>query len=156
MQETWVRSLDGKDPLEKGMATHSSILAWRTPWTENPYGLQSTGSQRAGHDRATKHSAHRLVFAFSFFWAIQNLGKVCRTEYVLSGLNCLSLSGYSSGMDCMRRKPSHRWHVLTAQLCPGGLPALEDPCSEIIGGSRRRNRTKVLSSESKLFFMIYV
>ena len=38
MQETWVRSLDGEDPLEKGMATHSSILAWRTPWTEEPGG----------------------------------------------------------------------------------------------------------------------
>ena len=38
------------DPLEKGMATHFSILAWRIPWTEEPYGLQSTGSQRAGHD----------------------------------------------------------------------------------------------------------
>ena len=40
MQETWVRSLAWKDPLEKGMATHSSILAWRIPWTEEPGGLQ--------------------------------------------------------------------------------------------------------------------
>ena len=50
MQETWVRSLGGEDPLEEGVATHSSILAWRTPWTEEPGGLQSTGSQRFGHD----------------------------------------------------------------------------------------------------------
>ena len=50
MQETWVQSLGQKDPLEKGMATHSSILAWRIPWTEEPGGLQSTGSQRVGHD----------------------------------------------------------------------------------------------------------
>ena len=50
MQETWVLSLGWEDPLEKGMATHSSILAWRIPWTEVPGGLQSTGSQRAGHD----------------------------------------------------------------------------------------------------------
>ena len=49
-QETWVRSLGQEDPLEKGMGTHSSILAWRTPWTEEPDGLQSTGSQRLGHD----------------------------------------------------------------------------------------------------------
>ena len=41
MQEIWVRSLDQEDPLEKGMATHSSILAWRIPWTEEPGGLQS-------------------------------------------------------------------------------------------------------------------
>ena len=50
MQETWVRSLGREDPLEKGMATHSSILAWRIPWTENPGGLQLLGLQRVGHD----------------------------------------------------------------------------------------------------------
>ena len=50
MQETWVRSLGRKDPLEKEMATHSTILAWRIPWTEESGGLQSTGSQRVGHD----------------------------------------------------------------------------------------------------------
>ena len=45
MQETWVRSLGQEDPLEKGMATHSSILVWRIPWTEEPGRLQSMGSQ---------------------------------------------------------------------------------------------------------------
>ena len=50
MQETWVRSLGWEDPLEKEMATHSSILAWEIPWTEEPGGLQSMGSQRVGHD----------------------------------------------------------------------------------------------------------
>ena len=49
MRETWVRSLGWEDPLEKEMAIHSSILAWRIPWTEEPGGLQSTGSQRVGH-----------------------------------------------------------------------------------------------------------
>ena len=53
VQETWVQSLGQEDPLEKGMATQSSILAWRIPWTEEPGGLQSTGSQRVGHDWAT-------------------------------------------------------------------------------------------------------
>ena len=46
MKETWVQSLDWEDPLEKGMATHSSILAWRIPWTEEPGRQQSMGSQR--------------------------------------------------------------------------------------------------------------
>ena len=46
MQETWVRSLGWEDPLEKGMAAHPSILAWRIPWAEDPGGLQSLGSQR--------------------------------------------------------------------------------------------------------------
>ena len=50
MWETWVRSLGREDPLEKEMATHSSILAWRILWTEEPGGLQSTGSQRVGHN----------------------------------------------------------------------------------------------------------
>ena len=49
-QETWVRSLGQEDPLEKDMATHSRILAWRIPWTEAPGGLRSTGSQRVGQD----------------------------------------------------------------------------------------------------------
>ena len=48
--ETWVQSLGQEDPLEKEMATHSSILAWRIPWKEEPGVLQSTGLQRVGHD----------------------------------------------------------------------------------------------------------
>ena len=49
MQETQVRSLPREDPLEKGMATHSSILAWKNPWIEEPGGLQYMGSQRVRH-----------------------------------------------------------------------------------------------------------
>ena len=60
MQKTGVWSLQ-EDPLEKGMATHSSIFAWRIPWTEEPGGLRSVGSQRVGHDWATN------TFAFLFF-----------------------------------------------------------------------------------------
>ena len=50
MQETWVQSLGWEDPLEEGLAIHSSILAWRITWTEEPDGLQSMGSQGVGHD----------------------------------------------------------------------------------------------------------
>ena len=50
MKETWVRFLGQEVPLEKGMATHSSILAWKIPWPEEPGGLQSMGSQRVGHN----------------------------------------------------------------------------------------------------------
>ena len=49
-QEMWVLSLAWKDPLEEEMATHSSILAWKIPWTEEPGGLQSMGSRIVGHD----------------------------------------------------------------------------------------------------------
>ena len=50
MEETRVQSLGREDPLEEGMATHASVLAWRIPWTEEPDGLQSMGSQRVGHN----------------------------------------------------------------------------------------------------------
>ena len=61
MQETRVQSQGQEEPLEKEMATHSSILAWRIPWTEEPGRLKSTGSQRLGHDRVTSLSL------FTFF-----------------------------------------------------------------------------------------
>ena len=54
MHETQVQSLCWEDPLEKGIATYSNILAWRTPWTEEPGELQSMGSQRVGYDLVTK------------------------------------------------------------------------------------------------------
>ena len=60
MQETQVQSLGEEDPLEKGMAIHSSILAWTIPWTEEPGGLQFLGSQRVGHDEASN------TFTFTF------------------------------------------------------------------------------------------
>ena len=59
MQETWVESLGWGDPLEKAMTTYSSVLAWRIPWTEEPGRLQSMGSQRVGHDLATKEQRRR-------------------------------------------------------------------------------------------------
>ena len=67
MQETWVRSLGWKDPLEKEIATHSSILAWRISWMEEPGRLQSTGSQRVGHDWATS-----LYLNFRFLFELLN------------------------------------------------------------------------------------
>ena len=74
MQETWVQFPGWEDPLEKEMATHSSILAWRIPWTEEPGGLQSMGSQRVGHDWV-RLNPHILVKQdiqdppfFFFFW----------------------------------------------------------------------------------------
>ena len=61
MWETWVRSLGQEDPLEKEMATHSSILAWRISWMEEPGGLQSAGLQKVGHDLATSLLLGRKV-----------------------------------------------------------------------------------------------
>ena len=70
VQETQVHSEGAEDPLEKGIATHSNILAWRIPWTEEPGGLQSMGSQRVRHDCATNtftvFSASTQLSAFIF------------------------------------------------------------------------------------------
>ena len=60
IQETRVQFLAGEDPLEKGMATHPSILAWEIPWTEEPGGLQSMELQRVRHYGATKHARSLL------------------------------------------------------------------------------------------------
>ena len=65
MQKMQIRSFDQEDPLEKEMATHSSVLAWEIPRTEEPGGLQSTGSPRVGHDLVTEH-ARRTNFWTSF------------------------------------------------------------------------------------------
>ena len=62
MQKTWVCSLGQEYPLEKGMAPHSSILAWRIPWTEGPGGLQSIGLQKVGHNWVT--------YTFTFFFNV--------------------------------------------------------------------------------------
>ena len=61
MRETWVRSLGHEDPLEKKMAPHSSTIAWKIPWTEEPGRLQSMGSQRVGHDWATPLSYNKYM-----------------------------------------------------------------------------------------------
>ena len=61
IHETWVRSLGQEDRLEEGMATHSSTLAWRTPWTEEPSRLQSVRSQRVGQNWATKHRMSQFL-----------------------------------------------------------------------------------------------
>ena len=76
MQETRIQSLGRKDPLEKGMATHSSTPAWRIPRTEEPGGLQSVGWQRVGHDWATNTTRVHdmlLLVAFSFWLSITTI-----------------------------------------------------------------------------------
>ena len=68
LRETWVRSLGREDPLEKEMATHSSTLAWKIPWREEPGRLQSMGSLRVGHNWVTSlHQATRKGLAGGFF-----------------------------------------------------------------------------------------
>ena len=75
VQETWLQSLDWKDPLEKGMAIHSSILAWRIPWIEKLGGLQFTGSQWVRQDWATNTNYVSCILAWNatfFFLFVYN------------------------------------------------------------------------------------
>ena len=69
VQETWVQSLGQEDPLEKGMANHPSVLAWEIPWTEEPSGLQSMGSQTVGHDWPTNTFTFQVLSTLiTFRW----------------------------------------------------------------------------------------
>ena len=78
MQETWVRFLGQEDPPEKEMATHSCILAWRIPWTEEPGGQQSMGSQRVGPNWATKQQQQRVPFLlFLLVLVVQSCLTLC-------------------------------------------------------------------------------
>ena len=94
MQETWVRSLGQEDPLEKEMATHSSILAWRIPRTEEPGGLQSTGSQRVRHDRATFTFSLHFVWNISLYCLVSLWLRVLGSTASLMG-PCRTLQGLS-------------------------------------------------------------
>ena len=75
VQETWVQSLGWEDPLEKEMATHFSILAWKISWTEEPGGLQSKGSQRVRHNWVTNTYSCTSCIAGGFFFIAEPLGK---------------------------------------------------------------------------------
>ena len=85
MQEIQVPSLDQKDPLEKGMTFHSSILAWRIPWTEEPGGLQSMGSQRVRHDWLMHTTAKKNTICLYWAFHIQHFA----LSAMLSTLNTL-------------------------------------------------------------------
>ena len=92
MRENWVWSLSWEDPLEKEMTTHSSILAWRIPWTEEPGRPQSLGSQRVRHDWATSLS---LLFYLAYFQSSIHAAACIRISFLLR-LNNISLYVYTT------------------------------------------------------------
>ena len=90
MQEMWVRSLGQEDPLQKETATHSSVLAWEVPWTEEPGGLQSVGSQRVGHSLAAEPRFHLwLCWVFAAVCGL-SLVAASRGPLVLVVRGCLT------------------------------------------------------------------
>ena len=98
-QETWVQSLGGKDPLEKEMATHSSILAQRIPWTEEPGRVSSVGSQRVRHDCATNHNLSPQTLFHSFPFRLPGFFLHCREAkgLVVKGVFGLRLAWMQTG-----------------------------------------------------------
>ena len=110
MQETRVRSLGSEDPLEEEMATHSSILTWRIPWTEDPDRLQSMGSQRVGHNWATSLSFFLWVY-LTMVIVIIALSLCCNQE----GIFLWFSPGESSGIP---RGKSHKTLVLSKDWGP--------------------------------------
>ena len=125
VQESQVQSLGGEDPLEKGMTTHLSILAWRIPWTEEPGGLQSMGSQRVGHNWVTNtftlapcqtHFQHLVLLIFPVSWGRRVLYYHYYYPHFLSEQTEASTS---------RETMSLRWHLEPlsfSPLHPGTLP----------------------------------
>ena len=102
MQETQVRSLGWEDPLEKEMASHSNILAWRIPWTDEPGRLQSRGLQRVRHNLANKPPPPRIYSPyFSLFWG-------CVSRHTLCLLLSFSLLAASSTILLSLRSKSKR------------------------------------------------
>ena len=134
MQETQVWSLGWEDPLEKGMATGSSILAWRIPWTEGPGGLQSMGSPRVKHDWAINTSTQSsekarifprvsqllLCFVFLFFFSNSQVFLQQRWVYSRSAKNCNSGSATMDkphANSYTARKGEHKFCLLRTESC---------------------------------------
>ena len=105
-----VQSLGREDPLEKGMATHSSILAWRIPWTEEPGGLQSIGSERVRHDQETNTHTHTRTHTHFRFSSL-NIKDAAVHCYVWCSCNVHTLS-------C----PPLKWHRGLAVVCAKPAP----------------------------------
>ena len=103
--ETWVWSLGWEDPLEKGMATHSSILAWRIPWAEGPGGLQFMGSQRVGQDWVTFTFLFYLFSYNSFSLCLYHIGlldlpelcQACLFQNIFSSISAQLASSLCNG-----------------------------------------------------------
>ena len=111
MQETRVRFLGWEVPLEKGMAIHSIIHAWKIPWTEEPGGLQSVGPQRVGHDWATNIHTHTLLLRTLHHplcapWMLCLVAQSCLTLWTVWPMDPLSSSvqmdspGKNTGVGC--------------------------------------------------------
>ena len=127
VQETWVQSLSQEDPLEKGMPTHSSILAWKIPWTEEPGGLQPTGPWRDGHDWA-KHrlfiisgqSVSGIRTVTAVHRASEWIFQTCKTLVLRTTLFSCKSWVYWERKDFLRSQRPRAWRTQNTELIPKG------------------------------------
>ena len=111
MWETQVQSLHREGPLEKGMATHPSTLAWKIPWTEEPGRLQSMGSWRVGHDWATSHSQF-------FIWLCQALVAALRISIFVAACAIFSCCKRCVGSSSLTREGTQARYVRSSESWP--------------------------------------
>ena len=110
VQETWVQFLNQEDLLEKRMATHSNILAWKIPWTEKPGGLQSIGSQRVGHNWSDYAHTH-IHLCFQLYGHPVNFHVSVAMEFIQQKLIVLHINKYTV---CLEKVPAYQ--ILTWSL----------------------------------------
>ena len=121
MQETWVQSLGWEDPLGKGMTIHSSILAWRISWTEEPAGLQFMGSQRVGHDWVTELN-WRKSERIKCCWGCKATSFICCLwEGKLIQVPANHFMLFNKGEDVYML--CYVWGSLWLSMCPGEINA---------------------------------
>ena len=123
MWETWVQSLSQEDPLEEEIAIRSSILAWKIPWTEEPGGLQSIGSQRVGHDWVHTHTTTDTsqITALLQFHALETLA-----GYTERSINFVGKKRGMVGLSITKRSPAFdtgTYCLITYILLTADLPS---------------------------------
>ena len=126
MQETWVQSLDQEDPLEMGMATHSSVLAWKIGWADEPGGLQSMGSQRVGHWVTNTFTFNEIMYLDNDHQWIQN-----PMESWLETLECISPKEKCLDIKCLWSEATEKHNRGTQQYL-GGILARENVINRIV------------------------
>ena len=111
MQETWVQSLGWEDPLEKEMAIHSSTIAWKIPWTEEPGSLQSMGLQRVGHNWATSLTYLRLylsILGHTWSFSVMNLWNSQMNQWTYKHI----IFSWNTMWDRQRKALKYLWLIL--------------------------------------------
>ena len=116
MQETWVQSLDQEDPLDMGMATHSSVLAWKIAWADEPWGLRSMGSQRVGHRVTNTFTFNEITYLDNDHQWIQN-----PMESWLETLECISPKEKWLDIKCLLSESTERHNTTWEVFLPEGM-----------------------------------